>query len=317
MSVVTVTPQVLAQAVSLLRQGGLVAFPTETVYGLGADASNPEAVQKIFAVKGRPADHPVIVHVANAAQFATWAVDIHEVTYQLAKAFLPGALTFILKRSSKVPDMVTGGQDTVGLRVPNHPVALQLLEAFGGGVAAPSANRFGKISPTTAQHVLHDLGEDVPLILDGGACQVGLESTILDLTSTPAKVLRPGGISVSALADVLGYTPDVVGGKASSKVRVSGSLESHYAPTTPAFLVEKEKLATVTGASGVLALQPKPATFTGVWLQLPHNAELYGQQLYAALRELDALGLETLFIERVPETSQWLAVRDRLKRATL
>jgi L-threonylcarbamoyladenylate synthase len=312
MAIVAATPQALEQGGSLLRRGELVAFPTETVYGLGANASNPEAVKKIFTVKGRPADHPVIVHVASPKQFADWAVAIPEVAYQLAQTFMPGALTLILRRSSQVPDLVTGGQDTVGLRVPNHPVALGLLEAFGGGIAAPSANRFGKISPTTAQHVFNDLGEDVPLILDGGPCDVGLESTILDLTSAEVKVLRPGGVSVAALANVLGYTPEVLD---KSKVRVSGALENHYAPTTPALLITQKELAT-RSSGGVISLQTKPENFKGVWLQLPDNAEAYGQRLYAALRELDVLGLEQLYIEKVPETSDWLAVRDRLKRAT-
>jgi L-threonylcarbamoyladenylate synthase len=314
MSIVPATTETIRRAVQLLRQGELVAFPTETVYGLGADVSNVEAVQKIFAVKGRPANHPVIVHVASSEQFSKWAIDIPVIAYQLAKALMPGALTLILKRSSLVPDLVTGGQDTVGLRVPNHPVALELLRAFGNGVAAPSANRFGRISPTTAQHVLADLGDDVPLILDGGDCQVGLESTIVDVTSGRVKVLRPGGVSPQALAVVLGYIPDVV---STSKVRVSGSLESHYAPMTPTLLATSQDLATSSGeACGVISVQAKPTTFKGVWLHLPSAPEQYGQRLYAALRELDALGLERILIESVPETSVWLTVRDRLQRAT-
>jgi L-threonylcarbamoyladenylate synthase len=304
----------LEQAVSLLNQGDLVAFPTETVYGLGANATNPKAVEKIFKVKGRPADHPVIVHVATPTQFSEWAMDIPEVAYQLAEAFLPGPLTLILKRSGLVPDMVTGGQDTVGLRVPNHLVALELLQAFGGGIAAPSANRFGKISPTTAQHVLADLGEDVPLILDGGACQVGLESTIVDVTSERVRVLRPGGVGLGTLSRCLGYIPKVID---KTKVRVSGSLESHYAPTTPAFLVNSQDLSRVEDSSGMIALHPRPTTFKGVWYQLPDDAGLYGQRLYATLRELDTLKLERILLEQVPETPEWLAVRDRLKRATL
>lgn len=314
MAITPLSPRALAQAVSLLKQGDLVAFPTETVYGLGADASNPEAVQKIFTVKGRPADHPVIVHVASVAQFADWAVAIPEIAYQLAEAFLPGPLTLILKRSGLVPDIVTGGQDTVGLRVPNHPLALELLQAFGGGIAAPSANRFGKISPTTAQHVLADLGENVPLILDGGACQVGLESTIVDVTSERVRVLRPGGVGLGTLSRCLGYIPEVID---KTKVRVSGSLESHYAPTTPAFLVNSQDLEVIADSSGVIALRPQPTTFKGVWYQLPNDAELYGQRLYATLRELDSMKLERILLEQVPETPEWLAVRDRLKRATL
>jgi L-threonylcarbamoyladenylate synthase len=315
-AVTPLSPLALKQAVSLLKRGDLVAFPTETVYGLGADASNAKAVQKIFAVKGRPADHPVIVHLAHVAQFATWAIDIPKVAYQCAEAFLPGPLTLILKRSSRVPDIVTGGQDTVGLRIPNHPLALELLREFGGGIAAPSANRFGKISPTTAQHVLADLGEDVRLILDGGACDVGLESTIVDVTSERVRVLRPGGVGLEALSQCLGYVPEVLD---KTKVRVSGSSESHYAPTTPAFLINSQDLATLTeaDASGVIALQPRPATFKGVWYQLPRDAKPYGQRLYATLRELDGMRLEKILLEQVPGTPAWLAVRDRLKRATL
>jgi L-threonylcarbamoyladenylate synthase len=228
---------------------------------------------------------------------------------------MPGALTLILKRSSLVPDLVTGGQDTVGLRVPNHPVALELLRAFGGGVAAPSANRFGRISPTTAQHVFEDLGHDVAMILEGGACSVGLESTIVDVTSDKVKILRPGGVGLGALANTLGYLPDVMN---KSKVRVSGSLESHYAPVTPSFLVTWQNLVHLSNEPyGVISLRAKPAAFTGAWLTLPNDPEGYGQRLYAALRELDALGgLERILIENVPEAPDWLAVRDRLQRAT-
>jgi L-threonylcarbamoyladenylate synthase len=313
MSVIPASSEAVGRAVQLLQQGELVAFPTETVYGLGADAANEQAIAKIFAVKGRPADHPVIVHVASAEMFPHWATDVPDVAYQLAEALMPGPLTLILKRSNNVPDLVTGGQDTVGLRVPGHPVALELLRVFGGGVAAPSANRFGRISPTTAQHVLEELGERVSLILDGGPCEVGLESTILDLSSENVSVLRPGGVRVQALAEVLGYTPQV---KTKAGVRVSGSLESHYAPVTPAYLVDGEGLEAADEKVAVMSLEAKPASSKGVWVTLPTNAERYGQQMYAALRSLDALGLERILIEQVPESSEWLAVRDRLQRAT-
>ncbi len=307
------TPETIKRAAEKLRQGELVAFPTETVYGLGADGSSSKAVEKIFRAKGRPADHPVIVHVASAEQFRDWAVIIPDVAYQLAEAFMPGPLTLILKRSNNVPDIVTGGQDTVGLRVPNHPVVLELLQTFGGGIAAPSANRFGRISPTTAQHVFEELGDEVSLILDGGECEVGLESTILDLSSESVKVLRPGGIAASALKEILGYAPEIVN---TSKVRVSGSLHSHYAPFTPAFLVNRGDLLDVSEHTGVISFMKKPTSFKGVWLTLPNDAEGYGQQVYAALRQLDGLGLEQILIEKVPETAAWLAVRDRLQRAT-
>lgn len=314
MSIVPATFRMIQHAAQLLQQGELAAFPTETVYGLGADASSSAAVAKIFAAKGRPADHPIIVHVASAEEFSKWAVAIPAVAYQLASAFMPGPLTLILKRSKLVPDIVTGGQDTVGLRVPNHPVALELLKSFGGGIAAPSANRFGRISPTTAKHVLEELGDSVSLILDGGACQVGLESTIVDATSVKVKLLRPGGVSLNKLSDLLGYIPESI---EKSTVRVSGSLESHYAPTTPAFLVSRERLETLSEEDcGVISLEVKPSSSKGVWVTLPNDAESYAQSLYATLRRLDALGLQRILIEQVPESSKWLAVRDRLQRAT-
>ncbi|HEX7022744.1 MAG TPA: L-threonylcarbamoyladenylate synthase, partial [Trueperaceae bacterium] len=221
-------------AADILRAGGLVAFPTETVYGLGADAANPEALAKVFAVKGRPTDHPLIVHLASPEQLDEWAEPVPELALRLVDAFWPGPLTLILRRAPGVLDAVTGGQDTVGLRVPRHPVARELLRAFGGGVAAPSANRFGRISPTTAAHVRADLGERVDAILDGGPSEVGLESTILDLSSREPRILRPGGITAGQLAKVLGQAP-AVGGVGAP--RVSGSLASHYAPRTPSVVV--------------------------------------------------------------------------------
>ncbi len=312
MGIVVPNAQTIAFAAELLKKGNLVAFPTETVYGLGADASNLEAVKKIFTAKGRPADHPVIVHVASTDALESWAVDIPVMAYKLAEAFWPGPLTLILKRSSRSLDVVTGGQQTVGVRVPGHKVALQLLEAFGGGVAAPSANRFGRISPTTAQHVSSELGDAIT-ILDGGDCQVGLESTIVDTTSASFRILRPGGIAHEEISDVLGYMPKAL---TSSKLRVSGSLESHYAPTTPTFLVSAIELPTLPDSCGVIALKEKPRGFRSVWLHLPDNARDYGHQLYAALRHLDEMGLKRIMIEDVPLTPDWLAVRDRLSRAT-
>jgi L-threonylcarbamoyladenylate synthase len=311
MGIVLPSAQAIFEAVALLRKGELVAFPTETVYGLGADASNPEAVHKIFWAKGRPLEHPVIVHMASVDMLESWAKDIPSAAYELAEIFWPGPLTLILKRSGLVPDIVTGGQDTIGLRIPSHLVALQLLSAFGGGVAAPSANRFGHISPTTAQHVEAELGDKLRLILDGGDCQVGLESTIIDTTSACFRILRPGGVSRESISEVLGYIPEVV---SKSSLRVSGSLESHYAPRTPTFLAVVDE---VIAKYGVISLREKPQGFDGVWLQLPSSALAYGQRLYSALRELDEMKLEKIVIEPVPQTPQWLAVRDRLTRASL
>ena len=310
------TDATLARAAKILKSGGLVAFPTETVYGLGADARNDEALKKLFAAKGRPADHPVIVHLAGAEELETWAQDVPDEAYSLAATFWPGPMTLILKRSEIVSDLVTGGQDTVGLRVPHHPVALALLKAFGA-IAAPSANRFGRISPTRAEHVAAELGERVNLILDGGEAEVGLESTIVDLSTGRARVLRPGGVSVAALAEVFGNAPEVV---SKAEVRASGTLDSHYAPTTPSFLVDSQQLdnlARTEGAgTGFLSLRLAPAWVKGSWRTLSVDAEVYAHGLYAALRELDTAGLDRIYVEVVPERPEWLAVRDRLKRAT-
>lgn len=307
------------KAVAILRAGGLVAFPTETVYGLGADAGNPEAVRKIFAAKGRPAEHPLIVHLASAKHLSEWAIEIPASAYELAAAFWPGPLTIILKRARRVPDAVTGGQATVGLRVPAHPLALRLLRAFKGGLAAPSANRFGRLSPTTAEHVRQELGERVDLILDGGPCPVGLESTIVDLSSGRPRLLRPGGVTVAQLSEVLGVVPELGGRDAP---RASGTMKSHYAPHTPARLLG---LGDIIGLSqgaasarlAVLAYHPQPVGLASVvWRTLPAEPAAYGRRLYAALRELDALGCDELLIEAVPDEPAWLAVADRLRRAT-
>ncbi|MEP6702839.1 MAG: L-threonylcarbamoyladenylate synthase, partial [Betaproteobacteria bacterium] len=230
----------MALAVSRLRAGELVGFPTETVYGLGADASNARAVVGIFALKKRPANHPVIVHLAPNADLERWARRVPPAARTLIEKFAPGPLTLIVPKSDAVPDVVTGGQKNVGLRFPSHPVAQRLLREFGGGVAAPSANRFGRVSPTTAQHVAEEFGDELPMILDGGPCPIGIESTIVDFTRGAAVLLRPGAISAQELAEVLGYAPLPGGGKSP---RVSGSLPSHYAPVTQSRLVKPFELA--------------------------------------------------------------------------
>lgn len=310
-------------AARLLRAGELVAFPTETVYGLGADAANPVAVAKIFAAKGRPADHPLIVHLPDATHLERWARDIPAEAYALAETFWPGPLTLILKRHPDVPNAVTGGQDSVGLRVPNHPLALELLHAFDGGIAAPSANKFGRISPTTAQHVRDDLGNAVSMILDGGPCQVGIESTILNLTGKRAMLLRPGMLSAIDIGRVLGRVPlspdDPL---APPAVRASGTLEAHYAPRTPLVLmpddslpialrnaiVQKERVA-------VLAMHPAPFEMPLViWQVAPDDPSGYAQELYANLRALDALGCDRIYVQK-PVGQPWQAIYDRLKRA--
>jgi len=304
------------RAVEILRRGGLVAFPTETVYGLGADAWNPAAVKKLYAVKQRPADHPVIVHFASADQAFTWAREVPDSARTLAQRFWPGPLTLILKRASKAPDFITGGQDNVGVRVPSHPVAHELLAAFGGGVAAPSANRFGAVSPTTASHVLADLGADVDLVLEGGATQVGIESTILDLSGDAPVLLRPGHISRHQLQEALGTEVEE---KSVASPRHSGGLERHYAPRTPARLVATHELDREIERLGdkvaVLAFS-RPDERVDYWLRMPRDAQAYARKLYAALRELDSTGCEAILIEAPPEGADWAAVLDRLRRAT-
>ncbi len=315
------TEVAIAEAAARLRAGELVAFPTETVYGLGADAGSDAAVRRIFAAKGRPADHPVIVHLAAAGAADDWARAMPEGARRLARAFWPGPLTLILPRAAHVSDLVTGGQDSVGLRVPSHPAARALLAAFGGGVAAPSANRFGRISPTTAAHVADDLGDAVGLILDGGACPVGIESTIVAFAGDEPMLLRPGGIGSDALAQVLGRAPRAA---ATGAPRASGTLAAHYAPRTPALLVAPEALCARVaelGARGdriaVLArtLAP-PAGFAGAWITAGATVAAYAHDLYAHLRTLDAAEARVIVIEAVPDDDAWLAVRDRLARAT-
>jgi len=309
----------IARAARLLAQGALVAFPTETVYGLGADARNDRAVRAIFAAKGRPANHPVIVHLAHAAAMSSWVREVSADAQRLADAFWPGPLTLILPRAQDVHDIVTGGQDSVGIRVPSHPVAQALLESFGGGIAAPSANRFGRISPTTAQHVADDLADDVALVLDGGACPVGIESTIVACIDDTAVLLRPGGIGIEAITRVLGRAPALPQRDAP---RASGTLASHYAPRTPARLVQASALAATVNAQGdrrigVLARTlSQPASFRGAWIDAPEDAQAYAHDLYAHLRALDQAGVALIVIEAVPGDAAWLAVRDRLTRAT-
>ena len=319
--VVASSPAVLRDAVTRLRAGALVAFPTETVYGLGADADNADAVRAIFAAKGRPADHPVIVHVATRADIAAWTRDVPSGAHLLAAAFWPGPLTLILPRAAGVSDLVTGGQDTVGLRVPSHPLAQALLSEFarqgGRGIAAPSANRFGRISPTTAEHVLDDLGERVDLIVDGGACAVGIESTIVAFHGEEAMLLRPGGIAVGELARVLGYPPRAAD---TAAPRASGTLASHYAPRTAARLVAPADLAREAMRQDVRAAvlahtRDAPAMFPGTWRRAPSDAAAYAHELYANLRTLDNAGAALILIESVPADDAWLAVADRLTRA--
>jgi L-threonylcarbamoyladenylate synthase len=314
------TPAEIASAADILRGGGLVAFPTETVYGLGADAANGRAVANIFAAKGRPADHPVIVHLGAAAEIECWAQDIPDSAWALAESFWPGPLTLILKRASGVLDAVTGGQQTIGLRVPDHPVALALLKAFGGGIAAPSANRFGHVSPTLAAHVIAEFGNTVDCVIDGGACAVGLESTILDLSGERPRVLRPGAVTPDMLTRVLGETLVM---NADGAPRAPGCLASHYAPRTPLRLLatrEIEGAARLFLDSGhevaVLSMHASATTKAGChWLTMSANPKDYGQALYARLREIDTWDCHCLLVELPPANIEWEAVLDRLRRA--
>ncbi len=311
----------IARAAEHLRAGDLVAFPTETVYGLGAMASRREAVARIFAAKGRPADHPLIVHLPDASHVSRWAREIPAGARTLAAVFWPGPLTLILPRTELAADFVTGNQDSVGLRVPSHPVARELLVAFGDGIAAPSANRFGRISPTTAQHVADDLGDAVSLILDGGACAVGIESTIVAFIGDAPVLLRPGGIAVAELVRALGRPLATQDGSAP---RAPGTLPAHYAPRTPAVLVEPDALRAELAQLeerdedvAVLARTvARPAEFEDAWIRASADAAAYAHDLYANLRALDAANADVILIENVPDGDEWLAVRDRLARAT-
>ena len=309
----------IESAIAALARGEVIGLPTETVYGLAGDAANPEAVRRIFELKGRPADHPVIVHLGGANWLDQWAHEVPATARRLAERFWPGPLTLILRRAATVSDLVTGGQDTVGLRVPAHPVALAVLRGFGRGLAAPSANRFGHLSPTRAEHVRAEFGADLPLVLDGGPCDIGIESTIVDLSSDRPRVLRPGNIPVELLAEAL--DAPVAGGTAAASPRVSGSLRSHYAPRARAELLGREELDArlATARRGheavvMLAIGNLPAGAHG--LALPASPEDYARGLYAALRELDADGITSILIEAPPSSAAWLAIHDRLQRAT-
>jgi L-threonylcarbamoyladenylate synthase len=312
-----------------LQAGNLVAFPTETVYGLGADACNKAAVARIYEAKGRPVDHPLIVHIASMDRMGDWVSDVPEYAIKLARDFWPGPMTLVLKRSELAADFVTGGQDTVGIRVPNHPVALALLEAFekvgGKAIAAPSANRFGHVSPTSAAAVVEELGEylsEGDLVLDGGDCAVGVESTIIDCTGDVPRVLRPGAISVAMIEECTEleiykgsrFINDSLEGitiNGQPTIRVSGSLENHYAPAAKVFLCE-----TPTVGQGYIAhanIETPPGV---IRLASPHNDEEFAHILYAALREADARGLSEVVVVQPIGIGIAVAIRDRLARAT-
>lgn len=320
----TTTNEQIKQAAKILSEGGLVAFPTETVYGLGADAANEIAVRKVFRAKERPLDHPLIVHIANLNQLEDWAQDVPALAHELAEAFWPGPLTLILKKRAHVIDVVTGGQQTVGIRIPKHPVARALLETFGRGVAAPSANKFTHLSPTTASAVREELGDKVGMVLDGGACEVGLESTIIDLSQAQPAILRPGMLTAEAIAAKLNIAllPQRQG---QSEVRAPGMHHLHYAPTTSTKVIARSEIKDLLGGLRLAELpvvvlvreQAGLPTIENVfWVKMPADAVSYAHELYRVLRSLDAQHYKRIFVEAVPETSEWEAIRDRLTKAS-
>lgn len=315
------------QALSLLKQGNAVALPTETVYGLAVDARNPEALAHLFELKGRPAEHPLIVHLASAEQLEHWADAVPEAAGKLAEAFWPGPLTLILPKKADVPDAVTGGKTTIALRVPQHPMAQELLQAFGSGLAIPSANKFGRLSPTKAKHVRADFTEEeVPLILDGGQCEVGLESTIVDLTGEKPEILRPGAITAAQVEAVLGQPVKVaaVVNKSAKESKAPGTLPHHYAPEAPLKVFNKGALEAKVQAmsahvrNAVISFNRSPRIWPSVfyWKRAPQDAEAYAQGLYNWLREADQTKPGQIWVELPPDGPDWLAIHDRLKRAS-
>ena len=308
----------IGRAAGVLRAGGLVAFPTETVYGLGADASRDDAVARVYEVKGRPRAHPLIVHVAPEASLDDYAVAIPDIARRLAAALWPGPLTMILEKSARVSPAATGGSSTVGLRMPAHPLAQALLRAFGGGIAAPSANRFGAVSPTTADHVAADLGTDVDYILDGGPCEVGVESTIVDLSRGRAVLLRPGGVPRAAIEAITGPLASAD----RDAPAAPGTLASHYAPRARVVAVAPHEVpAAVAGATGTVAVLA-PASAFATWPPLraiahplPDDVAGMARDLYAALRDLDARGVDLIVAALPAEAGLGEAVADRLRRA--
>jgi L-threonylcarbamoyladenylate synthase len=319
-------PQAVLEAARRIQAGGLVGFPTETVYGLGADASSDSAVAGIFAAKGRPADHPLIVHVADPAQVDVYASSVPDFAQRLMQAFWPGPLTVILPRRAGVAAAAAGGQDSIGLRCPAHPVAQALLKACNTGVAAPSANRFGRVSPTTARHVSEEMGDDL-LVLDGGPCEVGIESSIVDCTRGRPILLRPGVLTRAQLETACGQAivsndEFLAGGGAAP--RASGTLESHYAPNA------KLRLMDAAALQAALDLLGKDAAHIAVYARaivrikseqvlyrrMPDDAGAAAQQLFAVLRDFDAKGVKLIWVEEPPQAPPWDGVRDRLVRAS-
>jgi L-threonylcarbamoyladenylate synthase len=348
-----VEDELIKKAVALLRQGELVAFPTETVYGLGADATSEQALAKLYAAKGRPLSHPVIVHLHALEQVNDWAENVPESFWILARKFWPGPLTMIVKRSKKALDQVTGGQPAVGLRMPGHPVALALLKEFGEGIAAPSANKFGHVSPTSAKDVEEEFAGEVSMVLDGGACRVGIESTIVDLSQGRARILRPGMIleaqieealhslnsssatsnpmasdgrlRTDATAETTQARPPNAGQGAEKQLRSPGNLPKHYAPTTPLDVVPsdllEQRIGELCGEASVAVISFGAPTVSGSasqdWIIADKDPILYARAIYGNLRALDRLQRNWILVEEPPDSPEWIGIRDRLKRASM
>jgi len=318
--VVRATHFELDAAVQALRNGELVAFPTETVYGLGAHAAHPAALRRVFELKQRPPSHPLIVHIDSPRFLTRWAREVPVAAAMLAERFWPGPLTLVLPRAETVHTLITGGQDTVAVRVPAHPMAQQLLTAFGGGIAAPSANRYGRVSPTRAEHVRDEFGSSIRMILDGGECKLGLESTIVACLDGAVRLLRPGAVTLSQLQRVVG---EVLVDSSATTPRVPGSQRSHYAPSTPLTVVSGDDLERVVVSmveSGqrvaVLAMRPPLGTYPLLtWINAGQRPEAYAHVLYAHLRTLDKAGCARILVQEVPGDERWDAARDRLQRA--
>jgi len=312
----------IQQAARLLKEGNLVAIPTETVYGLAADASSKDALAKLYQAKGRPTNHPVIVHLASPEQLPDWVSHVPEAAKTLAAKFWPGPLTMIFKKHERVLLEVTGGQDTVAIRIPRHEIALELLREFGGGLAAPSANRFGKLSPTKAADVDNEFGDALSYILDGGTCQIGIESTIVDLSGEKLRVLRPGMLSVTTLNEIDGMNVTSFNSEITPDIKAPGTLKSHYSPRTPLMLVNCDeipdvltKLKSESLVCAVLSFKPQSNGQQTAWIVAQDNPDTYAQNLYSNLRELDKLGCDWIIVETVPTTDPWSGIRDRLQRA--
>ncbi len=318
--IVRATQVEIESAVQALRDGELVAFPTETVYGLGANAQNPAAVAKIFEAKGRPRSHPVIVHLDTPRFLHRWVAEVPDVVTKLAEKFWPGPLTIVMKRGPNVHDIVTGGQDTVAIRVPSHPMAQQLLTAFGGGIAAPSANKYGRLSPTRPEHVRDELGDAVRVVLDGGESQIGLESTIVSCAGEGVRLLRPGAVTAGQLRGVVG---ELIMGSDLESPRTPGSTPSHYSPSTPLMIVQAGEIdaqAAALSSGGVriavLAQRlPLKSHKYVTWINAGRRPEQFGHDLYTNLRTLDKAGCQKILVQDVPQDERWDAIRDRLIRA--